>query len=426
MKEIVLKGIDEVIYHDVTPEGLNIYMWVNEKISNFYATYSINYGSVDTCFKVGKKVIKVPNGTAHFLEHLKFNISEGKTCTEYFNELGLSINAFTTYDFTSYEIFGDTNFEDGLKYLIEYVSIPYFTEELVEKEKGIIVEETSMVFDNPYNKLYHESYRSLFHKNGRRNLIAGYADEVRSTKLEDIVNAYHNFYHPENSFIVVTGNINPVKTASIIKKKLKSIKFSEYTNPVKIYEEEPLEVVEVDKTINCKVELVKSKLVYKLDTKAFKKFSKEKMLVIFSIILRHNFGDVSDLKEDLFNKELITGLYTNYSLVDNHYILGFNIESNYMDDVLEIVKDKMSNLKIDSATIKRRARANIASLINSFDDIEYVNGDIQNALITHGCINDDLYGLYNDITLDDVNYVIKNIKSDNYVVVRMNPLEEKS
>ncbi len=425
MKEIVIKGIDEVVYHDVTDEGLNIYMCVNEKVNNFYMTYSIKYGSNDTKFKVGKKVMEVPSGTAHFLEHLKFNVAEGKTATEYFNQYGLSINAFTTYEFTSYEVYGDNNFKEGLEYLIEYVSIPYFTKELVNNEKGIIIEETSMVFDNPYNKLYHETYRSLFHHNGRRNLIAGYAADVKKINLQNILDAYNSFYHPMNSFIVVTGNFNPHETVSIIKKKMSSIKYPEYSNPVKLVEKEPYAVLDRNKTIKCKVELDKAKLVYKMKVSDFKKFDKKKVLMALSIILRSNFGSTSDLKEDLYNKELVTGLFTNYSCIGDYFIVGFNIESKYTDDVIEILKDKMNNLTMDDKTIVRRARANIASMINSYDDIEYVNNNIQTELVVYDELSVNLYNEYKDLTLSDVKYVINNMSFDNYSIVKMIPNEEK-
>ena len=72
MKEIVIKGLDEKIYEHETKEGLKIYIWQNTKLKGSYMTLSVPYGSIHTHFKVGNKTFKVPNGTAHFLEHIKF------------------------------------------------------------------------------------------------------------------------------------------------------------------------------------------------------------------------------------------------------------------------------------------------------------------------------------------------------------------
>lgn len=82
MEELKLKGLNETIYVYETKTGLKIYMWVNEKISSMYGALSVKYGSVHTKFKIGKKTYEVPNGLAHFLEHVKFNIDEDTTAHE--------------------------------------------------------------------------------------------------------------------------------------------------------------------------------------------------------------------------------------------------------------------------------------------------------------------------------------------------------
>ena len=157
MKEIKLKGIDEVLYYDECDNGLPIYMWVNDKVNNFYMTLSVKYGSIDTEFKTkdSDEYIKVSDGIAHFLEHVKFNESDTTTAHDYFNTLGSSINAFTTFNFTSYEVFASSEFSKNLNHLLDYVQTPYFTDQLTEKEKGIICEEVKMGKNNPGHKLYY-------------------------------------------------------------------------------------------------------------------------------------------------------------------------------------------------------------------------------------------------------------------------------
>ena len=137
MREIVLKGIDEKIYYDKCDNGLPIYMLVNDKVNNFYMTLSVKYGSIDTEFKTkdSDEYIKVSDGIAHFLEHVNFNEPDGTTAHEYFDKLGSSINAFTTFDFTCYEVFAHTEFEDNLNHLLDYVQTPYFTKEIVNNYK---------------------------------------------------------------------------------------------------------------------------------------------------------------------------------------------------------------------------------------------------------------------------------------------------
>ena len=133
MKKIEFKKLGETIYYDECECGLPIYLWVNERVSNFYATLSVKYGSIDTKFKVKDKEYTVPNGIAHFLEHVKFNESADTTAHDYFNKLGASINAFTTFEYTSYEVYGTENLKEDVTHLLDYVYTPYFTDKTIAK-----------------------------------------------------------------------------------------------------------------------------------------------------------------------------------------------------------------------------------------------------------------------------------------------------
>ena len=174
MKSFKIEGTDEKIYVEKTEEGLPIYMWPNLNKKNFYMTLNVRYGAIHTEFKLKgeKKFIKVPNGIAHFMEHLMFYMPDGKTAHEYFNNLGSIINACTTHDFTYYEVFGGTNFKENLDYLLDYVYTPYFTKENIKAERDIINEEISMYNDNPDFRLITTAHKCLWHKNKRKNLVS--------------------------------------------------------------------------------------------------------------------------------------------------------------------------------------------------------------------------------------------------------------
>ena len=240
MKKIKLERFDEIIYYDVCSNGLPIYMWVNEKVSSFYATLSVKYGSIDTEFILNnkKKSCKVPKGTAHFLEHVKFNEGENKTAHEYFNKLGSSINAFTTFDYTSYEVFGSSNIKDNIEHLLDYVETPYFTKKLVNKEAGIIKEEVKMGKNNPSQVLLYALNNIIYQNNNRKYYITGDEEDVSAITEEDLKLVYDSFYHPENMFIVITGNFNPYHVAAIIKENQAKKRFNNYLEPQKIYPKE--------------------------------------------------------------------------------------------------------------------------------------------------------------------------------------------
>ncbi len=423
MQEIKIKGVDEVILHEKCDNGLDIYMWVNERVNNYYMTFNVKYGSVNTEFKLkkDKKVYSVPKGVAHFLEHIKFNLPDGKTANDFYNQYGISINAFTTFDFTAYEVFGNNNFKEALDYLVEYVNTPYFTEEMVEKEKSVICEEIKMSKSSPSSKLFFGSYRAVFHNDPHRYIVTGEEEDVKKIKLKDINLVYDNFYHPSNSFIVITGNFNPYEAVAIIKERYSKLKIGKYSEPKVIKPTEPYSVAKKYDVIKTNVEIPKAKILYKIKRSNFKDFDDVLLRIYLGIVLRSNFGATSDFKEDLIEKELVTALGYSRDIFDDYVVISIVVESKYMDTVLDMIKEKMMHLEVDEDSLVRRKRANIASLIYDYDDIEYINTDIQDNIMEYGYVVDNFYEIYNSLDMDMINKIIKEISIDNYSVVEIVP-----
>ena len=264
MKEIVLEGLDEKIYEYTTKTGLKIYMWVNEKVNSCLMTLSVKYGSIHTKFKVGKKVYEVPNGVAHFLEHIKFNINENSTAHDEFYKIGGDANAFTTFKWTSYIVFATGNKNENLNLLLDYVYNPYFTKKMINKEKGIIIEEANMSNDDPYSLIFYNNLKAVLQKSKYRNLITGEVEDIKKIELDDIKNVYDNFYHPKNMFLIITGNFNPYEMAKITEENLSKKEFKEYIEPVIIDETEPKKVTVEYSETNVNVSYPKIK--YSLKT----------------------------------------------------------------------------------------------------------------------------------------------------------------
>ena len=423
MKEIKLNGLDEKIYYEKIDNGLPVYMIVNKHVNNFYITLNVKYGSIDTEFKVNDKDIKVHNGIAHFLEHVNFNESEGVTAHDYYKKLGSFINAFTTFDFTSYEVMASNKFKKNLVHLLDYVQTSYFTEELINKEKGIIIEEVKMGKNNPGHKLYYGMNKCLFKNDKRRNYVTGDVKDVQDTTLEEIKNVYETFYHPENMFLVITGNFD-VKTAiEIIKENQSKKKFIEYKKPIIKEIEESTEVNKEYQEIEANVEIPKVKICYKMNKNIFKDFDDNELSIYLSIIMRNNFGPISFLREELLEKNLIDYIAADRDIFRNVVTLEVVAETKEPDIVIKRIKDKMKHLEMTEEDLIRRKRCNISSLIRDFDDIEYVNSDIACQLITYGKLITDNYDVYNNLSMDRLNKVIKSINLANNSTVVMIPFK---
>ena len=231
LKKLTISKYNETVYYDKLDNGLEVYMWPQENVSNFYATLSVKYGSIDTDFKIGNKTYQVSKGIAHFLEHVKFNEGPNKTAHDYYNKLGSSINAFTTFGYTSYEVLASSNLKENITHLLDYVETPYFTKELIEKERKIILSEVKMGKNNPYQMLYYTLNNALFHENSRKYYVTGDEEDVKNITLEEINLVYNTFYHPANMFLVVTGNFDPDYLDVVIRENQNTKEFKEYLEP---------------------------------------------------------------------------------------------------------------------------------------------------------------------------------------------------
>ena len=402
MKKIPMKKIDETLYYEKLSNGLDVYMLKNDKVNNFYITLTCKYGALDTEFKIGNKEYKVPNGVAHFLEHVNFNEENGTTAHEYFDKLGSSINAFTTFDFTSYEVMASNNFEDNLNHLLDYVQTPVFTDELVKKEKGIIVEEVRMGKNNPGHKLYYGMNKSLLKNDKRKNLVTGEVKDVKSISTKDLKLVYDTFYHPENMFLIITGNFDIDNALKIVKKNQNSKRFKNYKKPIVIKDKEEMKVINKYKEIEANVEISKCKISFKMDKDLFKGYDETDLNIYLNLLLSINFGGTSYLRDELYEKNLITHLGTSIDTTNDLVIISIVFESKDIDTVRKIIIDKLYNLEANESDLRRKSKAAIAALINDYDDIEYVNTDIMDQLLYSNKIIDNIYDRYNNLKLDDM------------------------
>ena len=389
-------------------------------------TLSVKYGSIDTEFKTNDsdEYVKVSDGIAHFLEHVKFNESDTTTAHDYFNTLGSSINAFTTFNFTSYEVFASSEFSKNLNHLLDYVQTPYFTDALTEKEKGIICEEVKMGKNNPGHKLYYGMNSALYKKDKRRNLVTGEVEDVKGITTEELQMVFDTFYHPKNMFLVITGNFNPDEAVAIVKENQNKKEFVEYKEPIVKREDETRGVNEEYKEIECNVEIPKVKIAYKMPIEVFGDIDPMLLNVYLSIVLRNNFGSTSLLREELLEKELVTSIGASRDIFNGLVTIEVGIETKYPTEVIPIVKEKMNNLTLTKEEIKRRIRANIAALINDYDDIEYVNSDICEGLVMYDKVFDDMYDVYNSLKLSVAKEVIDKIDTSDSTTVLLVPFKK--
>ncbi|MCX4248923.1 MAG: pitrilysin family protein [Bacilli bacterium] len=432
MKKIKMVGVDETLINETLSNGLKVYLLPNKNVKNFYMTFSTKFGSNDTEFKKtnAKKTMSVPNGTAHFLEHLTFKMKGNIDATDYFVKLGSDVNAYTTFNVTCYEVFGYDLFKENLETLLDFVQTPFYTEKLVEEEKGIIKEEVKMYDDDIETELIFRLFKNSFHKDNTKNLVSGTVEDVQSISLNDLEKAYKTFYHPSNMYVTITGNFNAEEALAIIEGNQEKKKFPRKESVIKIKEKEPNTVVKEFEEIKRDVEIDKVNIGLKIPYSAFSslKLTRLQENVYINILTNSMFGRTSKIKEKLVSGNIITdGLYVSRTYLENHVFVNIIAETPYPKRYITLMEEAIKEFEIEEDELIRKKRVAISNLIKCFDDIEETNNLIQSDILEYGDINANLYNIYNDLNIKTAKKIASkiNTKNKSILVVKKKKTEKK-
>lgn len=423
MQEIELKGLKEKIYYTKANGMIPTFIWQNERVNGVYSALSVRFGSIHQEFKRSgeNKYTKVPSGIAHFLEHLAFYEEDGTTATDFYSQYGSEVNAFTTFDYTSYFVYSIDKMSENLDHLLDFVLTPSFTKAQVNKERSIITEELKADEDIPETALYFANFENVFHKYKYNEKITGALEDVKRTTYEDLNLVYDTFYHPENMFLVVTGNVNPYEVESVVEANLKTKNFGPYEKPkIKKYKE-PVSIVNEYTEMTGNVENSKVKIAMKTPLKNFKEIDEIELRLIISLIINNNFGPTSDLKEYLMEKELINYMAASRSFIEDYVIITVSLESKYPKEAITEIINQLQNLTMTEKDLKRKVNSNIATLVLNYENIVDVNNLIQEDILSFNKIIDNVKEHLEHINKSQVGKVMKNLDTKNIAVTILNP-----
>ncbi len=420
MKKTNFKNLDLDLYYEKLDNGLQIYVLPKTNINNIYVTFSTKYGSNIIEFKHNNKNVKVPLGIAHFLEHKMFEQEDDTDIFSFYSERGADCNANTNYTKTTYLFSGPSFLEENINMVLNYVQSPYFTDENVNKEKGIIIQEIKMYQDMPDTVLYDKILENCFKINPMKYPIIGTIDSVNSITKEQLYTCYNTFYHPSNMFLVVTGNVDPNEIINIIKENQLKKEFSE-ENKIKIKKyDEPNEVSKKEDTINLNVSIPKCAIAYKI------KIEKNIQNLFYLLTLFDcKFSSTSDFINNLIDEEII-----NDSLIvdfDNStdYLIMFVIGETLKPNVLlDKIKKEMTNLKINEDDFLRKKKTLLSSIIYMTENIFSLNHNIMNDIIKYDKFNENKYNDIKNLNYKDFTKLIQTINFDNYTTLIINPKKQ--
>ena len=219
MKSKSYEMIREQVYSDRLDNGMPVFVIKKPGYYKSFAFFATNYGGADRRFKYSGEWIDTPEGVAHFLEHKMFDTEDGNAL-ETLSANGAQPNAYTSTNITGYYFTSTDKFYENLEVLLDFVSVPYFTKESVEKEQGIIGQEIRMTEDEPYYTLYFDFLKLLFRNNPARHSVAGTIESIAEITDETLYACHKIFYNPSNMALIVAGDVDPEKVVAMAKKVL--------------------------------------------------------------------------------------------------------------------------------------------------------------------------------------------------------------
>ena len=219
MKQKFYERIGESVYQETLPNGLQIFVVPKPGYTKKYAFFATRYGGMDTRFQLDGQWLDTPAGIAHYLEHKMFDTEEGNALQELAKN-GAEPNAFTANAMTGYYFDSTDHFEENLEILLSFVSVPYFTEESVAKEQGIIGQEIRMIEDNPDWQIYTRMLQALYSKSPARTSIAGTVESISHITAETLYDCHKAFYTPSNMVLTVVGDVDPIHVVDLARRIL--------------------------------------------------------------------------------------------------------------------------------------------------------------------------------------------------------------
>lgn len=406
-KLIENRALQETLYYFKVEPGLDLYVLPRPGYKKNYAIFSTRFGSIDNNFSLDGEsgFTALPDGVAHFLEHKLFEDQRGSVFDR-FAALGASANAYTSFTQTTYLFSCTEYFAENFKVLLDFVQEPYFTEQTVQKEQGIIGQEIRMYEDHPHWRVFFNLLESLYQVHPVRNDIAGTLDSIAQITPELLYRCYNTFYHPSNMGVFVVGDLDPLQVYSMTENNLSARGYSPLGKIIRSYPVEPPEIYK-NKAVQ---ELVVSEPIafigYK-DIGVGKLKGRELMRreILMELALDILFGTSEKLYSDLYSEDLIDENFgAEFTAETNHGYVMIGGETKNPDLLCERILGAIESLTkngIDEEQFERHRRKILGGYIRRFNSLEFIANNFL-AYLFRGTDLFDLPSILNEVQREEV------------------------
>ena len=423
MQIIENSKVKEKVYIEKLDNGLTVMIIPKPGVQKKYMIWGTNYGSNDNEFIVPGEEEKtaVPNGVAHFLEHKMFEQENGTNSLDVLTSLGVDANAYTTNDHTAYLFECTDNFYEAMDELMDYVQHPYFTDENVEKEKGIIGQEIMMYDDYPEWRVYLNAMEAMYHNNPIKIDVVGTIETISKIDKEILYKCYETFYNPSNMAMVICGDFEPEKLIEEVKKRLIDKKSNGKIE--RIFKEEPEEIVKekIEQKLEVSQALYTIGIKDKIDNvENSNKTDIVKKHIAIEILLNIIMGRSSKLYKDLYNEGLIySGASLDYEFSKTYAHILIAGQSTEPEKLYEKFKLRVKELKkngIDENDFERNKKMIYGGYVKEYNDVT----DIARMFLADyfkGINSFDYIEEINSINVEYLNQVLKDVFKENKMVL---------
>lgn len=357
--------------HVCHESGLDIYIMEMEGYHSSFALFGTKYGSINTRFRLKgeENYAEVPEGIAHFLEHKLFE-NEDCDAFEQYARTGANANAYTSFDRTAYLFGCSENFIPSLEILLSFVQQPYFTQENVDKEQGIIAQEIRMNDDEPGWRVFFNMLKAMYHNHPVRIDIAGTVESIRKIDADLLYRCYNTFYNLHNMVLSVAGNVKADEVLAVCDRLLRHC---EDQGLEQLYAEEPDTIVQSYTEVQLPVGTPLFNLGFKLRPRSGRELLRAELTAatVFEVL----FGPSSEfyntmLREGMLNSEFdIDTPFTG----DGFFALSCGGESRQPElvrDRILAVLEKAKAEGFDRDSFERIKRVHYGSMIRSCNNVE--------------------------------------------------------
>ena len=365
-------NLGEVYYERRLSNGLLVRVVEKLGFVKTHAFLAVEYGSMDTDFVVDGKAFSSPKGIAHYLEHKMFDMPDCNVM-QLFSQYGGNPNAFTSYDVTAYYVECADRFEDNLKLLLQYVFTPYFTQESVEKERGIIAQEIKMYEDNPDSQLYEKLFACLYDHHPIKNAIAGTVESIGEITAQTLYDCYNGFYKPENMMLCVVGDVDAERVFAIAEELVPSCKKSHVVRDYGAAER----MLPAKKRSECVMEVSMPMFSLGFKTEPANRGSDSMVQEIVGELASELLvGESSPLYSRLYEKNLIdSGFSCGYEGLKGVSMLNVSGDSYDPEAVCQAILEETHRIKahgIDRDLFSRLKRSSMGRRIRELDSFDSV------------------------------------------------------